>query len=193
MKKSIINLTISLLAVVCLFSCAPTTEGEQQEWERNQATVKELIAEYPNFTQAIEAQSAAAVVAMEKAIQITEEEQKAEAMESANEMITKSFIGDLNSMRRRLDGIADKQIKLKSMRMQKAVVKRAETALEASYRAVDTVEGMLAMGSSSSNEAEKLAKEATSELIGAESRLSGAIRAAKKSMQKSKSSKKKNS
>lgn len=184
MKKSLINLAISIFAALSVVSCAPTTEGEQKAWERNQQKVKELVAEYPNFAQAIETQAAEAATAMEAALKITEEEPKAEAMEAANDLISDSFIGKLGLLRVRLNDIGDKQIELKSMRMKKEVVKRAEKALKASYRAVDEVEELLAGGTLSVAEAETVAKDATSTLISAEGRLSGAIKAAKKSMKK---------
>lgn len=191
MKKSFIKLVISIFAACSMISCAPTTEGETHAWERNQLKVKELLAEYPNFAQAIEKQAAEAATAMEAALKISEEEPKAEAMEVANEMISDSFIGKLGSVQRRLDNISDKQVKLKSMRMKREVVKRAEKALEASYRAVDNVEELLAEGTSSITEAESVAKDATSELISAEGKLSGAIKAAKKSMEEPKRTEKK--
>lgn len=181
--KKILIFTLSILALsISLFSCKPSVEGEQEAWERNKKQVSELVQQYPNFAPAIEIQFAKATEAMAAAITISDVEQKAEAMDAANDLISSSFVGKLASLESRMERIGDQQAKLGSMRMKQSVVKRAENALEASHRAMRTTEKALRSGSSTIEGAEALISEANSDLISANGKLSGAIRAAKKSM-----------
>ncbi|MEM6800386.1 MAG: hypothetical protein AAF696_03225 [Bacteroidota bacterium] len=161
-------------------------EGEQEDWQRALAQIPLLKTEYPQFAELIEKQFQKADQAMAATSEISDPEMQAEAMQAANEMISGSFIGKLASVQHRIERIGEKQDKLGAMRMKTSVVKKAEAAMERSNKAVRFAHNTLANGASNLAEAEAVVGEMNSELITAESRLSSAIRSAKKSMHKEK-------
>jgi len=189
MKHSLKIITILFLSI-CLFSCAPSVEGEQEDWQRNLAKVPQLMEDYPTFSSVIKLQFNKAQEAMKATEAISDPEQKAEAMSAANDLISDSFVGKLASVQSRIERIGDQQDKLGSMRMKTTVVKKAESALERSNKAVRLARNTVAKGAETIEAAEESVGEMNSELITAESRLSSAIRSAKKSMKEKKKVKK---
>ena len=89
-QKVFLFLNLSLLLM--MNACAPTVEGELNEYKDFQASMIELKSEYPKFSEAIAEAESTMASKWEEAGKVAEEEKKADAMSAVNDEIKTSCV-----------------------------------------------------------------------------------------------------
>lgn len=160
------------LALAFALACAPSTKGETQQWERNKAAVVEYSASWPGFKTVLDAKLVAAEPAWTSALAVSGEEEKAKAMDAANDLFD-PIMGKLRQVKSKKEGIESSLTKLENVRLNtsKHQERRAELAAEAYETLTGIEEAMAAATPADEAAAVVIADEQIGKMIGLASRV----------------------
>ena len=108
MKTRSTALALGLVLALTGASCKKTQEGESKNWERNTKRAQELMALYPGFAPAIQAQMAKAQEAMTAAKAISSPEESARKMSESNSLLSGGFMGTLGGLQGKVKNVREK-------------------------------------------------------------------------------------
>jgi hypothetical protein len=161
--KRILYLFIALLFFV--LSCGPSVDTEKKNWEANQRHAEDLMRNYPAYKKMIKAKLNEATSAWDDALKISDEKQRAQKMSDANDLIEKGPVGNLSSLKSKIDDVDRKYDRLNSIRTPRDYRNRADDALDEGRSAIRKAKDALNEGSFSSiSDAEESVNKAYSRL-----------------------------
>lgn len=105
-------LFLSLLLSLLIFSCEKTVDSETSRWKTNQATLKRLMSEYPNFKTVLESQLTKATAIYNDAIQLSDKAAKIEKMALANRTARPSYVNQLDRLDENIEDLRESVVEL---------------------------------------------------------------------------------
>lgn len=175
---------IALLITCFLASCTPSTENEKKKWNINTNTISELKTSFPSFVSFLQTDFDKMQSRWTESENMTDEEKKAEEMNQINAFFYSGYVQDLFSVKSKLEDIEEKKEKINGLKMTDAKWEKAEAEIKKANEKVESVKEFLSQPINDQVTAEKLAKEANSELIGVISALNSVIKNSKKKKKK---------
>ena len=109
-------LPLSTLALAFVLACKPSTEGETKKYERNKIELAELTTTWPGFKTIGDAQLATAEEAWKSASDVAGEEERAKAMEAANEAFD-PLLNKLSQVKSKSERLEERIRKLRNIRL----------------------------------------------------------------------------
>ena len=173
------------MALVAIFiaACGPNVETELKNWEANLKAMDKLKTEYPAFASMIDAKLDEAKKAWAESEGISNEDEKAEKMASANRLLSGGCVGSLRNMKREISNVEKEMEALRQLRKGKSGDEKtyAEDAITDARYAVEDAEKMLKETSLSDpcNELDKVYKKlstASSDIRDAKSKLNNVVK-----------------
>ena len=141
-----IALVLFMAVILSLTGCKPSVSGQTDDWKANIEHVDHLVSEMPQFATPLEAVKTKAQAAWAEAEKLTDEDKKAEAMKSANDIIDKGFAGQLYKMQGLIDEIASLRKKLAGKTMSKSLIAKLNDAVDPANEAVENAQSAMSAG-----------------------------------------------
>jgi hypothetical protein len=176
MKKS---LSLIIILIFTVSACKKTIESEQKSWERNKDRANQLTFQYPNFSQLIKEQVAAAELIMNEVSSITDEKAKISKMAEANAQIMKGFVRNLEDINSVKTDIRKKAIEAKGLKALYNEMAMINHAISASERTIMEADLRIKTEVKTRAEADSLTGLILTDLKNAESNLDRAIETVK--------------
>lgn len=142
-----------LAIALALTGCKPSVEGQTDDWKANVAHVDQLITDMPQFATPLNSVKTKAEAAWAEAEKVSGDDQKAEAMKSANDIIEKGFAGQLHELQGLIDEIASIRKKLAGKTMSKSLIAKLNDAVDPANEAVEKANLVMEMGAETEAEA----------------------------------------
>jgi hypothetical protein len=178
MKK----LSLFLFALIAMFACKKSVEGETATWQANKTKLQKLKASFPAFGSVLDEELKEAEKKWEEASKITNEEEKIKKMSEANYTFTTGFVYELSSLESRMESITKKRKDLKAamtsndVNLSKSAQREILSVDEFVSEAIASTEKMLAKGDKSTTQAYKTIKEANKTIADAEQKVDAAMK-----------------
>lgn len=178
MKK----IALFLFALITLWACKKTVEGETRNWEANVSKLKKLRATYPAFASVLDDELKRAEAKWKEAQGIGNEEEKIKKMSDANYTFTQGFVYELSNLETRMETMKRKSRELIDLstsprvEIDKRDLREIIRLSDQTKETIAQVEKMLARGDKSSDQAYRLIKDANSTLSTAETNVDNALR-----------------
>jgi hypothetical protein len=141
MKK----LSLLLIAVLSFFvACGPSVEGEQKAWDQNTKLVESLKAEYPVYAPLIDVKFTEAQKVWEAAKTVSDEKQKAEQMQQANNFMEAGCLNVLRNLKSNINQLKrDKDDLLKTSAPDYTFTANINNAVDEANNALDVADNSL--------------------------------------------------
>ncbi len=163
-----------------LVACKPSAERETKKWQRNQTKVADLKAKYPQFRSFLDSDLKKASTAWSAAEKVAGEEEKAKAMEAANDIVDNKMVRQLSSIDYLKGSISDDIKKYYTLRMSKSAMKKARRQVQrAKDLRTDGYKLLSSADTSSRESAQSAIDDARAKFWSADSAASKAIKIAK--------------
>ncbi len=134
---------LPLTLALVLGACGPSVDGEKKTWERTNANVKTLSADYPTFKTVMEAQQKTATAAWTAAGKAGGDEEKAKAMKAANESLSK-LVNRVGEVKSKTEGVESTIAKLGKLKLPKDKSKKRSAAMAKARQALTDVSKAMA-------------------------------------------------
>jgi hypothetical protein len=122
------------------FACKPSTKGETQAYERNKIELSELATRWSGFKAVADAKAAEVEPKWTAALEVSDEEQRAEAMKAANDGF-EPLLNKLSQVKSKSEGLESTMGKLRRIRLNTSANRsRREDVLEDAQVALDGVD-----------------------------------------------------
>lgn len=172
-------MTIGFLALLfTVVACKKSVEGESKRWTNANRKVDELAVLYPGFKTALEEQRQRATVAMDAAKAVSDEKQRIDKMDAANDMLTTGFVGQLRDADQTIKKIREKLVDVAGKAVDESDRLSAEQAADQAKRVVADVESMLKRGAADAASAAIVLRKVTEDLRAADMNLDRAAKIA---------------
>ncbi len=106
------TLTLIFILAIGFISCEKTVDSETNRWNSNQASLKRLMSEYPNFKAALETQLAEATQIFKVAADLPNEEARIEMMAKANNTARPTYVKQLDGMDKKIEQLRESIVEL---------------------------------------------------------------------------------
>ena len=116
MKKLTILMSVLIIA---LFSCGPSIEGESKSWKSNVAELEQLKKDYPTYAEIIKTTMSEAEKVYSEAQGISNEDEKADKMREANNLLSSGCVGNLKNMKSKIADVEKSSKELKGLKQGK--------------------------------------------------------------------------
>ena len=172
---------ILLSALALLSACKPSVENETRKWGHNLSNAQTALAKYPNFGKHATPLVNQAKADWQKALSITDEEKKAEAMKAVNKQFSKGLLGKLTQVIYKDKSINDDLNKLSKKQVPKSILYRIKNKIaSARSKQSEAKRLMYAADTSTLESSTKAVEAAISKLIAAGSDVRSAKKLARK-------------
>jgi hypothetical protein len=189
MMKHKVFLFLNISLLLMMNACAPTVEGELNEYTDFQASMIELKSEYPKFSEAISEAESIMATKWEEAGKVAVEEEKAEAMSAVNDEIKSSCVYYLQQIPVLINAVDAGIAKFDNRSMQSGLFRKVEKARNKALQNVRSAEDALEGSAGTMAEANTLLATHFSNLKSSKMKLSSLWSEYKKSKKKKKKKK----
>lgn len=166
------------LVVVLVGACSKTPESETKAWERNVATINELMATYPGFKAPLEARLGSAKQTFEAAADLAGDAQ-VDKMAEANSALMKGFVRDLDGVDRKMKELREKRVEAAAKAGDESTRLAAKLAAEDAQKALDRAEAALKKGAADEASADAILSKTKGDLDTARSAIDKVLKADK--------------
>lgn len=155
LKRTIVPVLIFLFSSL-LTACSASVEGETSSWEANLKMMDRLTREYPGFSEPLSFVKKTAEASWARALEVSKEEEKIAAMQSANSLIDNSFAQKLSDMPGMVSEIGRIRKGLKGKTMSTNLIKKLNSEADNANAAIANAEHAMALSAESLGSAEDL-------------------------------------